>query len=70
MNLDIMKIGAELSKENFMDNVQSKKEIEYKMSVRLLKILHRRGVVTDVEYAMIDELNRQTFSPALAKVYV
>lgn len=70
MSLDIMKIGEEISKEHSMDKVQSKKEVEYKMSLKLLKILHRRGIVTDVEYAQIDELNRQTFSPYLAKVYV
>jgi len=33
---------------------------------KLLKILLRKGIITDVEYRQIDELNRQTFSPQLA----
>ncbi|MEG2608911.1 MAG: hypothetical protein RR964_09610 [Lachnospiraceae bacterium] len=32
--------------------------------------MKRRGIVSDVEYAQIDTLNRQSFSPALSKVYV
>jgi len=70
MSFDIMKIGAELAKEHSMDHGQSKKEVEYKMSIKLLDILKRRGIVSDVEYAQIDELNRQSFSPSLSKVYV
>ena len=70
MSFDIMKIGAELAKEHSMDHLQSKKEVEYKMSIKLLDILKRRGIVSDVEYAQIDELNRQSFSPSLSKVYV
>lgn len=70
MSFDIMKIGAELAKEHSMDHLQSTKEVEYKMSIKLLDILKRRGVVSDVEYAQIDQLNRQSFSPALSKVYM
>ena len=53
-----------------MTKEQSVKEVEYKMAVKLLKILLNRGLITDEEYAKIDELNRQTFSPELSKVYV
>lgn len=70
MSLDIMKIGADIAEEHRMDMVQSAKEVEYKMSLKLLEILKRRGIVSDVEYAQIDALNRQSFSPALSKVYV
>lgn len=70
MSLDIMKIGAEIAEEHRMDTVQSAKEVEYKMALKLLEILKRRGIVSDVEYAQIDALNRQSFSPALSKVYV
>lgn len=70
MSFDIMKIGAELTEEHSMDHVQSQKEVEYKMSIKLLDILKHRGIVIDVEYSQIDELNRQSFSPALSKVYV
>lgn len=70
MCFDIMKIGAEMAKEHQMDTVQSTKEVEYKMSIKLLEILKRRGIITEVEYAQIDALNRQSFSPALSKVYV
>lgn len=70
MSLDIMKIGSELGKQHPMDTVQSRKEVEYKMSLKLLKILKHRGLITDVEYAKIDALNCQSFSPSLGKVYV
>ncbi|WP_313527735.1 SHOCT domain-containing protein [Anaerotignum sp.] len=70
MNFDIMEIGAEIAQEFRMDTAQTTKEVEYKMSIKMLEILKRRGIVTDIEYAQIDELNRQSFSPALRKVYV
>lgn len=70
MSLDIMKIGAEIAEQHKMDTTQTAKEVEYKMSIKLLKILERRGIITDVEYAQIDALNRQSFSPSLSKVYV
>lgn len=70
MSLDIMKIGAEIAEQHRMDAMQSAKEVEYKMALKLLEILKRRGIVSDVEYAKIDALNRQSFSPALQKVYV
>lgn len=70
MSLDIMKIGAEIAEEHRMDAVQSAKEVKYKMALKLLEILKRRGIVSDVEYVQIDTLNRQSFSPALSKVYV
>ena len=53
-----------------MTKEQSSKEVEYKMAVKLLKILLNRGIITDEEYLRIDDLNRQTFSPELLKVYV
>ena len=70
MDLDIMKIGEEAAKDHPMDAQQSRNEVAYKMSLRMLDILFRRGIVTDVEYAQIDALNRQSFSPSLQKVYV
>ena len=53
-----------------MTKEQSIKEVEYKMALKLLKILLCRGIITEEEYVEIDELNRQTFSPELSKVYV
>ena len=53
-----------------MDQAQSEKEVIYKMSLRLLQILKRKGVIDDVQYAQIDALNQSSFSPQLAKVYV
>jgi hypothetical protein len=35
-----------------------------------LGILLRNGLITSEEYEEIDDLNRQTFLPQLAKVYV
>lgn len=53
-----------------MTKEQSIKEVEYKMALKLLKVLLCRGIITDKEYVEIDELNRQTFSPELREVYV
>lgn len=70
MGFDIYKIGAEASKENEMTKEQTKQEVQYKMAQKMLKILLYKGIVTEVEYEKIDNLNIQTFSPQLAKVYV
>ncbi|WP_053956327.1 SHOCT domain-containing protein [Inediibacterium massiliense] len=69
-NMDLIKIGSEIAKEHEMTIEQSQNEVHYKMSIKFLDILKRKGIVSDVEYAQIDELNRQSFSPCLAKVYV
>jgi len=53
-----------------MTKEQSIKEVEYKMALKLLKILLSREIITEEEYGEIDELNRQTFSPELSGVYV
>ncbi len=53
-----------------MTKEQSAKEVEYKMALKLLKILLNRGIITDEEYLRIDELNRLTFSPELREVYL
>ena len=53
-----------------MTKEQSSREVEYKMSLKLLNILLNRGIITDDEYVKIDELNRQTFSPEPSQVYV
>lgn len=55
--------GTNMTKE------QSIKEVEYKMSLKLLNILLSREIITDEEYGKIDDLNRQTFSPELSEVY-
>mgnify|MGYP000973148105 CR=1 FL=1 len=70
MEFDIYKSGAEALSENVMTKEQSKQEVQYKMAQKMLKILLNRGIVTEDEYERIDNLNLQTFSPFLAKVYV
>jgi ribosomal protein S8 len=69
-NMYPTKTDAEMAKEYDMTIEQSQNEVHYKMSIKFLDILKRRGIVSDVEYTQIDELNRQSFSPTLAKVYV
>lgn len=69
MEFDISKIGAEEASEHEMTKEQSRQEVLYKMSLKMLDILLRRGIVTENEYKKIDALNRQSFSPQLAKVY-
>lgn len=53
-----------------MTKEQLSKEVEYKMALKLLNILLNRGIINEEEFAKIDELNRQTFSPELSEVYV
>ena len=56
--------------EKVITGNEDKQEIEYKRSIKMLKILLRRGIIDDVEYAQIDALNRESFSPHLKEVYV
>lgn len=53
-----------------MDKAQSESEVKYKMSQKMLKILLRKGIITEDEFKVIDGLNRDSFSPMLSKVYV
>lgn len=53
-----------------MTKEQTTKEIEYKMSLKMLKILLNREMISEEEFKKIDKLNRQTFSPELREVYV
>lgn len=69
MEADINKTGAEAASEHEMSKEQSRQEVQYKMALKMLEILLRRGIVTEDEYKKIDTLNRQSFSPQLAKVY-
>lgn len=70
MEFDIYQIGAEPAKLHGMTKEQSKGEVQYKMAQKMLTILLRKGIVTEEEYTKIDNLNRLSFSPQLAKVYV
>ena len=69
MDFDLTKIGEEEAKLHGMTREQSKGEVQYKMALKMLDILMRRGIVSVEEYEKIDHLNRQSFSPQLAKVY-
>lgn len=69
MEFDLNKIGAESAKLHGMTKEQAKSEVQYKMAQKMLDILLRRGIVTEEECQKIDDLNRQSFSPQLAKVY-
>lgn len=53
-----------------MTKEQLRKEVEYKMSLKMLKILLNREMISEEEFEKIDKLNRQTFSPELREVYV
>lgn len=52
-----------------MSECQMANEVKYKVALKLLDIMLRNGLISSAEYKKIDELNRQTFSPELAKVY-
>jgi predicted transcriptional regulator len=70
MQTEINKIATDPAKLHGMTKEQSKCEVQYKMAQKMLGILLRRGLVSEEEYKKIDDLNRQSFSPQLAKVYV
>ena len=70
MESEMNKIATNPAKLHGMTKEQSKCEVQYKMAQKMLDILLRRGIVTEEERKKIDELNRQSFSPQLAKVYV
>lgn len=53
-----------------MSRQQEANEVMYKAALKLLNILLRNGIITEQEYEKIDKLNRETFSPELAKVYM
>jgi len=53
-----------------MSKEQAANEVKYKITLKLLDILLYNGLITQEEYEEIDVLNRQTFHPQLAKVYV
>jgi len=52
-----------------MSKSQEANEVKYKVTLKLLNIMLRNGLIFPAEYEKIDELNCQTFSPELAKVY-
>lgn len=52
-----------------MSKVQESNEVKYKLAIKLLDIMLRNGLITPLEYKKIDDLNKETFSPELAKVY-
>lgn len=52
-----------------MSKVQESNEVKYKLARKLLDIMLRNGLITPFEYKKIDDLNKETFSPELAKVY-
>ena len=70
MESEMKKIATDLAKLHGMTKEQSQCEVQYKMAQKMLDILLRRGIVTEEERKKIDELNHQSFSPQLAKVYV
>ena len=52
-----------------MSKTQAANEVKYKVSLKLLNIMLRNGIISGEEYKKIDLLNRETFTPELSKVY-
>lgn len=52
-----------------MEQEKETRELHYKMAVKLLDLMLKNGFLQPEEYEKIDALNRETFSPELAKVY-
>ena len=47
---------------------QLQREFNYLMAEKLLKKMQEKGLITEGELQKINALNRQTFSPSLAKI--
>lgn len=47
---------------------QLQREFDYIQAEKLLKKMLDQGLITEVEFNKITALNRQTFSPSLAKI--
>ena len=47
---------------------QLQREFDYIQAEKLLKKMLERGLITEVEFHKINTLNRETFSPTLAKI--
>ena len=53
-----------------MSQTQITNEIKYKIALSLLNSLLEKGLITLSELKEIDRLNRNSFTPFLAEVYV
>lgn len=47
---------------------QLKGEFNYSQADKVLKKMLEKGLIDEVEFNKIDDLNRETFSPILAKI--
>lgn len=52
-----------------MSRIQEVNEVKYKVTLKLLDIMMRNGIISSDEYRKIDNLNRLTFMPELSKIY-
>lgn len=52
-----------------MSEPRETREMNYKLSRKLLDLMLQNGFLEPEEYARIDALNRSSFSPELAEVY-
>jgi len=53
-----------------MSQEQLINEVKYKTSLHILNYMLEKGMITLSEYKKIDRMNRESFSPDLAGVYV
>ncbi|MCR4436956.1 MAG: hypothetical protein QHH06_15000 [Clostridiales bacterium] len=53
-----------------MSQTQITNEIKYKIALSLLNSMLEKGLITLSELKEIDRLNRNSFTPFLAEVYV
>lgn len=53
-----------------MNEQAETREMQYSLSKKLLNLMLENGFLEQEEYAQIDALNREVFSPKLSEVYV
>ena len=76
MNQNENKIVTKITEETVENRIEPKSvsqeqlqhEFDYIQAERLLKKLLEKDLITDTEFNKITALNRQTFSPFLAKI--
>ena len=76
MNQNVNKIVTKITEETVENRIEPKSvsqeqlqhEFDYIQAERLLKKLLKKDLITETEFNKITALNRQTFSPFLAKI--
>ncbi|ROR28090.1 hypothetical protein EDD66_10528 [Mobilisporobacter senegalensis] len=57
-----------VSKRNYISNEQLQREFDYWRAENILRKMHSKGLISEVEFTKIIALNRRSFSPMYAQI--